>query len=279
LKRHRIILDLGLAFIILLGIPYWCHAEPGKKTHSSEMSVRARPPLLKITPRPDGKFLLEPLTAPPKALPIPPSRPVQRGERSVRPTSPTSMDAPCDVSQLVLSKVRRARYAWGASLEKGSATDCSGFTQFIYRACGITLPRSSSEQAQVGQEVTRRIDFSKLQAGDLLFFREGKRSVGHAGIYLGEGKMVHATCNAGGVVVSELDQDYYVNNFVVAKRVFEKRYKWADFPGLSPAARNRDWDSPVLTPSPPPRPLPPPLPKPLLKMFWPWECQSFKPCA
>ncbi|MCK9377389.1 MAG: C40 family peptidase [Syntrophobacterales bacterium] len=180
---------------------------------------------------------------------------------------------------MVLSKVRRARYAWGESLETGSATDCSGFTRFIYRLCKIELPRTSAEQSRVGQEVTHRLDFSKLQAGDLLFFREGKRSVGHAGIYLGEGKMVHATSNAGGVVVSELDQDYYVNNFVVAKRVLEKRYKWADFPGLSPAARNRDWDSPVLTPSPLPRPLPPPLPKPLLKMFWPWECQGFKPCA
>lgn len=282
LKRSGIIFSLGFSLIISLCVPPWCQAEPGRTTHSSEMAVRATPPLIKITPRPDGKFLLEPLTPPPKSLIIPPSPPTQKGERTGS-TPPTSYNqtAPGSFIQLVLSKVRHARYVWGTSLETGSATDCSGFTQYIYRICKIDLPRSSAEQAEVGKEVTRSMDFSKLEAGDLLFFRDSGRAVGHVGLYLGEGKMIHAASSRAGVTVSELDQEYYVNNFVVAKRVFEKTYKWAAHPGLSPVARNRDWDFPVATALSVPKPLlfiarPVAM---LLKIFWPWKYRGFTPSA
>ena len=276
------ILSLGLALIISPGIAPQCQAEQGKKTWNSYEVIRPAPPLIKITPRPDGKFLLEPLTQPPKALIIPPSPPTQKGERTghIPPVSYNQI-APGSFIQLVLSKVRHARYVWGASLETGSATDCSGFTQYIYRMCKINLPRSSTEQAQVGKVVTRRMNFSKLESGDLLFFRDSGRAVGHVGIYLGGGKMIHAASNAGGVTVSELDQDYYVNNFVVARRVIEKKYKWPVFPGLSAADRSRDWDFPGATALPVPKPLPvvaPPMAM-LLKIFWPWEYRSFKPSA
>lgn len=274
LKRSGIILSLVLALIISLGVPPQCQARPSQKPLSIENATRATAPSIKITPRPGGKFLLEPLTAPPNALVIPPSPPAQKGRRSdgLRPTSQNTIE-PRSFIQFVLSKVRHARYAWGVSLETGSATDCSGFTRFIYRACGINLPRSSADQAQMGREVTRRMDFSRMAPGDLLFFRQGGRAVGHAGIYLGEGKMIHASRSGGGVEVAELDQGYYVNNFVVAKRVFEKTYKWPVYPGLSPAARYRDWGSPVMAPSPAPRSLPAAASK-LLKIFWPRKYQG-----
>jgi cell wall-associated NlpC family hydrolase len=69
------------------------------------------------------------------------------------------------------------------------------------------------------------MDFSKLLPGDLLFFRRGGRSVGHAGIYLGEGKMIHASNHRYGVTVTDLRQPYYEGTFVVAKRVFEVKYR------------------------------------------------------
>ncbi len=279
LKRPEIIFSLALALIISLCVPPHCQGEPGKKTHSSESAIHATPPLMKITPRADGKFLLEPLTAPPKGLIIPVSRPTRKGESSghVPPIS-QNMVTPWDIGRLVLSRVRHVRYAWGASLGNDSATDCSGFTRYIYRMCKIDLPRTSAEQAQVGQEVTRRMDFSKLGAGDLLFFRQGGRAVGHAGIYLGDGKMIHAASSAGGVTVSELDQGYYINNFVVAKRVFEKRYRWPIFAGLSPAARNRDWDSCGSPSAPIPR-LMPVISAKLLKIFWPRKYRGVKSSA
>ena len=59
---------------------------------------------------------------------------------------------------------------------------------------------------------------------DLLFFRRGGRNVGHAGIYLGEGKMIHASNHRYGVTVTDLRQPYYEGTFEVAKRVFEVKY-------------------------------------------------------
>jgi cell wall-associated NlpC family hydrolase len=191
--------------------------------------VAETPPLMKVIPQRDGKFLLEPLTAPKKTLNTPLSRPAHKAESNDRASSAShgyNKFEPWDFSELVLSKAkayRHAPYALGASLETGSATDCSGFVQFVYHGFKINLPRSSAEQAQVGKVVTRRMDFSKMLPGDILFFRRGGH-VGHAGIYLGEGKMIHASNHRNGVTITDLREPYYENTFVVAKRVFTVQY-------------------------------------------------------
>ena len=74
-------------------------------------------------------------------------------------------------------------YRWGATGPRNF--DCSGLTSFSFRQAGITLPRSSSQQARIG----RPIGFGDLQPGDLVFFH---RPVSHVGIYAGGGKMIHA---------------------------------------------------------------------------------------
>jgi cell wall-associated NlpC family hydrolase len=111
-------------------------------------------------------------------------------------------------------------YRRGGSLQTGKSTDCSGFVQYLYRKADIHLPRVSAEQAQLGKVAARSMDFSRLLPGDLLFFHDGGRLIGHAGIYLGEGKMIHAASHSRGVTVSDLRQPYYQRNFVVAKRLF-----------------------------------------------------------
>ena len=74
-------------------------------------------------------------------------------------------------------------YRWGAA---GPASfDCSGLTSFAFRQAGITLPRSSSQQARVG----RSVGLDELRPGDLVFFYN---PVSHVGIYAGDGKMIHA---------------------------------------------------------------------------------------
>jgi len=186
-------------------------------------------PLIKVIPQRDGKFLLEPLS-PKKTITTPLSQPPKQSEESDRISSEIhkyNTFEPWDFSELVLGMAKsykHAPYARGASLETSSATDCSGFVQFIYHGFKIDLPRSSAEQAQVGKVVTRQMDFSKLLPGDLLFFRRGGYSVGHAGIYLGEGKMIHASSPRTGVTVTDLRQSYYEGTFVVAKRVFEVKF-------------------------------------------------------
>jgi len=192
-------------------------------------TVTETPPLMKITPQRDGKFVLEPLT-PKKTLTTPLSQPPKqeaKGDRiSLAPPKYNTFE-PWNFSELILSRAKayeHSPYARGASLETSSATDCSGFVQFIYHGFKIDLPRSSAEQAQVGKVVTRQMDYSKLLPGDLLFFRRGGRSVGHAGIYLGEGKMIHASNHRYGVTITDLRQSYYEGTLEVAKRVFEVKY-------------------------------------------------------
>lgn len=106
-------------------------------------------------------------------------------------------------------------YRWGGtSPEKGF--DCSGLVSYVFRnALGIDLPRVSSDQAEAGELVA---DKSKLAVGDLVFFgRRGR--VDHVGIYVGEGRFVHAPSTGKDVMVSDLDTGYWSGKYLQARRV------------------------------------------------------------
>jgi hypothetical protein len=182
-------------------------------------------PLMRVIPQRDGRFLLEPLTPKKKVDSlISPTSKFDNHKKLDHGVMGYNLYEPWNFRELVISLAKcycGARYSRGASFNTTNATDCSGFVQYIYQGFKIDLPRSSREQAQVGRIVTRQMDFSILLPGDLLFFDQGRYSIGHAGIYMGEGKMIHASNYRNGVIVTDLRQDYYQNNFVVAKRVFE----------------------------------------------------------
>ncbi len=94
--------------------------------------------------------------------------------------------------------------------------DCSGFTKYVYKHFGITLSRSSSAQAQNGVAVEK----SELQAGDLLIFNgDSNTSVGHVGIYMGDGNFIHASNPKDGVKITGLSTSYYKTRYVGARRV------------------------------------------------------------
>lgn len=92
------------------------------------------------------------------------------------------------------------RYRLGA-LQPGTAFDCSALVQWVAGLFGRTLPRTAAQQAQAGLEIARNI--SELLPGDLLLFGKGKR-VDHVGIYVGDGKYVHAANRRKGVIESDL---------------------------------------------------------------------------
>lgn len=106
-------------------------------------------------------------------------------------------------------------YRWGGtSPDKGF--DCSGLVGYVFRnALGIELPRVSREMAQSGDLVSDR---AKLAAGDLVFFGHSGR-VDHVGIYVGEGRFVHAPRTGRDVTVSNLDEGYWSGKFLQARRV------------------------------------------------------------
>ncbi len=182
-------------------------------------------PLMKVIPQRDGNFLLEPLGPKPKVGPN--SKADEQKKDVASGAQGYNHYEPWNFRDLVLSMAKGycgTPYSMGASLENGNATDCSGFVQYIYKGFKINMPRCSSDQSEVGQTVTRTLDYSKLLPGDILFFSRAGHSVGHTGIYLGDGKMIHASTYRTGVIITDLRAGNYDNRFVVAKRVFEVSY-------------------------------------------------------
>ena len=105
-------------------------------------------------------------------------------------------------------------YRWGGN-SPDNGFDCSGLVGYVFRTIGIDLPRVSRSMANEGTAVADR---TALAEGDLVFF--GKRGrVDHVGIYIGEGKFVHAPRTGRDVTVSSMDSGYWSNKYLQARRL------------------------------------------------------------
>jgi cell wall-associated NlpC family hydrolase len=110
-------------------------------------------------------------------------------------------------------------YVWGGNTPAGGF-DCSGFTKYVFAKQGIQLPRTSREQARVGQGIA--LDFGAFAPGDLLLFAEPGEAISHVAIYVGDGQIIHASSAAGEVTYLDLGGDraaWYVQNMVAVRRV------------------------------------------------------------
>ena len=107
------------------------------------------------------------------------------------------------------------RYVWGAT---GPNTfDCSGFTSYLLKLEGVSIPRRAIEQFQKGVKIAR----AELQKGDLIFFDTSKRKnkvVNHVGIYIGDNKFIHASSAKHKVVITSLEHPFYSARFMGARR-------------------------------------------------------------
>lgn len=92
------------------------------------------------------------------------------------------------------------KYRWGAQ-QPGTAFDCSALVQWIAGLFGRELPRTAAQQATTGIAIPK--DTAQLLPGDLLIFGKGRR-VDHIGIYVGDGRYVHAANKRKGVIESDL---------------------------------------------------------------------------
>lgn len=96
--------------------------------------------------------------------------------------------------------------------------DCSGFVYYLLLRFGVIAPRTASAMFGIGKPVKR----TELRPGDLVFFKTTSSDrVTHVGIYIGDGKFVHASSGAGRVTVSPLTHGYYANRYAGARRVIE----------------------------------------------------------
>ena len=140
-----------------------------------------------------------------------PQRPVQVAQvPSQQASRGGSSSDGADLVSWALS-LRGVPYVFGGSSKNGF--DCSGFTQYVFKASGISLPRTSYSQFGVGSSVSK----NQLQPGDLVFFTTYSKGASHVGIYVGGGNFVHASDN--GVRTTSLSESYYANRYLGARRV------------------------------------------------------------
>jgi cell wall-associated NlpC family hydrolase len=141
-----------------------------------------------------------------------------RGSSGARmPRSP----APTAAASRVLNTADRyvgVPSVWGGNTPNGF--DCSGFTKYVFAKNGVTLPRTSREQARVGDAVP--LDYGAMLPGDILLFAEPGEAVSHVAIYVGSGRIIHASSAAGEVSYLDLDGSrgaWYVQNLVAVRRL------------------------------------------------------------
>ena len=104
-------------------------------------------------------------------------------------------------------------YVYGGTTEKGF--DCSGFVQYVYKQCGYSINRTAADIYENGTYV----DKVNLEIGDVICFSSHTESIGHVGIYIGDGQFIHASSGSGKVIISDLSEDYYTARYVGSRHI------------------------------------------------------------
>ncbi len=200
-----------------------------KIAQDAPQEPKAGNPVFKVTPLDNGKFLIEPTESShqqdsgPDQLSLikkPVFEEEMKNTEDSQETKNESGSFPellVDFSKQLLGKA----YRLGGNGQGTDGIDCSGFMKKIYQSVTLNLPHSSREQARFGALVTTDWDLSRLRIGDLLFFKRKRgTNIGHTGMYIGEGKMIHSSSKKGVIITNLKHSDYYNRNFVMARRLF-----------------------------------------------------------
>lgn len=104
-------------------------------------------------------------------------------------------------------------YLWGGT-SADDGFDCSGLTMTVYQLNGLNLPRNSARQFEAGDSINKE----DLQKGDLVFFSiNDQDSVSHVGIYIGDGKFIHASSHGKEIRIDTLSAEYFINHYIGSK--------------------------------------------------------------
>jgi len=138
-------------------------------------------------------------------------------------------------------------YRFGGD-DPGRGFDCSGLVRHVARSVlGLDLPRRSEDMARGGRPVAARA----LEAGDLVFFNLRGRPNSHVGVYLGDGRFVHAPARNGLVRIEAIDARYWRSRFSGARRLHHEGIAAAQAAEVDQASAPQAEPRPV-------RPLPDP---------------------
>ena len=135
------------------------------------------------------------------------------GQSTGRPVSPAALNGVS--AEAIIATAKQyigVPYVWGGSTPSGF--DCSGYIQYVFGKHGISLPRTSAQQYTVGVWVSK----SNLRPGDLVFYNTSGSGVSHLGIYIGNGKFIHASTSRG-VMISEMSNSYWSARYYGARRI------------------------------------------------------------
>jgi cell wall-associated NlpC family hydrolase len=142
----------------------------------------------------------------------------RQGETTTRGRYPVSLaDGPHDVSSAhgghpvarMATRYVGTPYVWGGASPSGF--DCSGFVKYVYATLGVVLPRTVRDQYAIGTTVSR----DRLRAGDIVFFDRLR----HNGVYLGDGRLIHASTMDGAVRMAKLNEGWFKERWVGARRL------------------------------------------------------------
>ncbi len=106
-------------------------------------------------------------------------------------------------------------YRYGGETPRGF--DCSGLIYYAYQRNGLAIPRTTAEQLRSSHTVA----LEEIAPGDLLFFRQRKNRAAHVGLYVGDGRFIHASTSEQAVILSRLDSPYWINHLVAVGRYVE----------------------------------------------------------
>lgn len=128
-----------------------------------------------------------------------------------------------DVLENIVKTEQGKKYVYGSN-DSTKSFDCSSLVQYVNGKIGIILPRTAREQAKIGQTIETNFDEKKLKKGDRLYFKNDPKQpeiVTHTAIYLGNGKIIHASSRREKVVIEKIaDRNdlFKKGNFACAKR-------------------------------------------------------------
>lgn len=145
-------------------------------------------------------------------------------------------------------------YKWGGHDHSGA--DCSGFLMEVYKAAvDVDIPRTTKDQ----RALCLYVDKDNISIGDIIFFtsKNSGGKIAHVGMYVGNGRMIHASSSRG-VVEDNLDLNYYVTHFQSIGRV-------PQLAKANPVPKPVQLPQPEKIPEPTPAPLPAPTPTPTPK--------------
>ena len=149
---------------------------------------------------------LSPTADAPALLPIPPAADPVKDRRHG--------SSPGQLLTALANQFKDIRYKRGGR-KPSTGFDCSGFVRYVFQlGVGVELPNTSAMQYNSGQEVAR----NDLRSGDLVFFRTRGKRISHVGIYLEDGRFIHAPSSGKRVSVSSLSEPYWSHRYAGGRR-------------------------------------------------------------